>query len=110
MARYKYRFEIRDLRSLGSVPYRLPINCWRAQLYLNGMQDGVLVDGQELDTSLEVDPVNLVHNTIRIVLGGIREADGTPVMIDQQLSVTNGNLAVPSLLYGVLVTEYLEAE
>lgn len=107
MQRYRYRFELRSLISLGSTPYLLPVNCWRATFYLTGMDQGVLVNGQRLFEDLELDPVNRIGGLIKVDLGGVRDLDGAPVMIDQQLNITNDSGGTVNLR-GVLKLEYLE--
>jgi hypothetical protein len=100
----RYRYEIHSLNALGEGDIRIPLNCWRVQLWINGNTAQVLYDG----VSFVADLTNTADQFMGYVkLGGIPwwQFGTTPVNLDQtlQLSVPVGRVA-----RGVIWMEYLE--
>lgn len=99
----RVRFEIRSLASLGEGAHRIPLNCWRVTMWLNGNTTAV-VDG----VPLAADMSNAVDLFMQpVTLGGVLIGPNgdIPVMLDQTLQVT----VLPArTARGLLFLEYID--
>ena len=104
----RIRFEIQSLAALGVGTHRLPINCWRLTMLYQPSRDGVgqLLDGVSFTVDLRQDQTVPTFHLARVVLGGVLLPDGTPVSLNQVLTVTSDSASRQGL--GMLVYEYLE--
>lgn len=103
----RIRFEVQSLFSLGVGTHRLPINCWRLTVqYQCNFHSSVLLDGVSFFQDLVDVAATPSTHLAQFAVGGIRMPDGTPVNLDQVLTVTtpvDGRHA-----RGMLIYEYLE--
>lgn len=106
MPRYRYRYQVFPLNSLG-VNSQMQINtrgAWRVQFTLNGGQIPFYVNGQTVSGNTIDDMNGQQVGFIQYTVGGVI-INGEPVLIDENTLVR----ARPNrLANGVVVVEWLD--
>lgn len=80
----RVRFEVVSLSQLSIDPQRVPINCWRMTLVFR-VEPNDFVDGVPL--GILTDPATGIGQPFTVVIGGVFDQTGNPVMIDQMLDL-----------------------
>lgn len=101
----RFRFDSLSQYSVGArEPIRIPVKCWRftAQLSPN-LSAPYTVDGVDFtsDFIADIGASSLIVNTVTIRVGGVFDAHGNPVLIDQDFIVNTNN----GQAYGLLIFE-----
>lgn len=104
MVKPKYRVRVRvvnlSARAGEGVP-RFTLQAWRATFILNGQQGDTVLDGTSIGGTVESG--GGVGSPVTITVGGVFMPDGTPAVLDQEIT-----LGRASKFFGTLVLEYLE--
>ncbi len=84
----KLTFKVVSLQALSTEGETtlLPLRCWRATFLIAATNGSPMqFDGVNLYSLLSVDKVNTAGHIARFVVGGERNPDGSPIMVEKSV-------------------------